>query len=170
MNQTVLTSSIQVATNRLTYGSDGQQPASLRLAGVVLNDKGKIAHSFKNQLKRQTAEWTIGFRLSSLQRADRRWLRGFTRCASPRVMKERARRQRHGVGGDSGPDEEATDLEQFATRRTGLGQSVPTKMVTLRYNSASIIGSSRSSHLPYWVFVYNARRDCVRQSKSDRQI
>jgi hypothetical protein len=30
--------------------SDGKQPATIKLAGVVLNDKGKIASSFKNQL------------------------------------------------------------------------------------------------------------------------
>jgi VWFA-related protein len=49
-NETVLTSSIQIANHGLSYGDDGKQPATIKLAGVVLNDKGKIASSFKNQL------------------------------------------------------------------------------------------------------------------------
>ena len=49
-NETVLTSSIQIANRGLNYGDDGKQPASIKLAGVILNDKGKIASSFKNQL------------------------------------------------------------------------------------------------------------------------
>jgi VWFA-related protein len=50
-NEMLLTSSIQVGTNALDYGSDAKQPATLRIAGVILNDKGKIAGSFKNDLK-----------------------------------------------------------------------------------------------------------------------
>jgi VWFA-related protein len=49
-NETVLTSSIQIATGGLNYGEDGRQPAAVKLAGVILTDKGKIAASFKNQL------------------------------------------------------------------------------------------------------------------------
>jgi VWFA-related protein len=49
-NETVLTSSIQIASGSLDYGSDGKQPATIRVAGVILNDKGKITSSFRNQL------------------------------------------------------------------------------------------------------------------------
>ena len=49
-NGLVVTSSIEIANNALTYGDDGNQPATIRLAGVVLNDKGKVAGSFRNQL------------------------------------------------------------------------------------------------------------------------
>jgi hypothetical protein len=50
-NEMLLTSSIQVGTNALDYGDDSKQPATLRIAGVILNDKGKVAGSFRNQLK-----------------------------------------------------------------------------------------------------------------------
>jgi VWFA-related protein len=50
-NETVLTSSIQIASRGLKYGDDGKQPAQIKLAGVILNDKGKIASSFRNQLE-----------------------------------------------------------------------------------------------------------------------
>jgi VWFA-related protein len=49
-NEMLLTSSIQISTAALNYGNDGKQKAAVRVAGVILNDKGKIAGSFKNQL------------------------------------------------------------------------------------------------------------------------
>src|SRR5215212_5479846 len=47
-NGLVVTSSIEIVGKGLAYGSDGKQPAVIEIAGVVLNDKGKIASSFKN--------------------------------------------------------------------------------------------------------------------------
>ncbi|HEY0376436.1 MAG TPA: VWA domain-containing protein [Pyrinomonadaceae bacterium] len=47
---TVLTASMQMATDVLGYGDDGKQPAAIDLAGVVLNDQGKPAGSFKTRL------------------------------------------------------------------------------------------------------------------------
>jgi VWFA-related protein len=47
----VLTAATQMATDVLGYGSDGKQPASIAIAGVVLNDQGKQAGSFKTRLK-----------------------------------------------------------------------------------------------------------------------
>ncbi|HYX29457.1 MAG TPA: hypothetical protein VE863_12905, partial [Pyrinomonadaceae bacterium] len=49
-NEMLLNSSIQIDTNALGYGDDGKRPAAVRIAGVILNDKGKVAGSFKNQL------------------------------------------------------------------------------------------------------------------------
>jgi hypothetical protein len=49
-NEMLLNSSVQIGTNALNYGTDGNQPATVKVAGVILNDKGKIAGSFKNQL------------------------------------------------------------------------------------------------------------------------
>lgn len=46
----VLTSSVQVAAAGLGYGGDGQQPAAVDVAGVVLNDQGKQAAGFKTRL------------------------------------------------------------------------------------------------------------------------
>ena len=46
----VLTAATQMATEGLGYGSDGKQPAAIDLAGVVLNDQGKQAGSFKTRV------------------------------------------------------------------------------------------------------------------------
>ena len=46
----VLTAATQMATEGLGYGADGKHPAAIDLAGVVLNDQGKQAGSFKTRL------------------------------------------------------------------------------------------------------------------------
>lgn len=47
----VVTASTQVSTDALGYGPDGKQTATIDVAGVVLNDQGKQAGSFKTRLK-----------------------------------------------------------------------------------------------------------------------
>ena len=46
----ILTAATQMSTDVLGYGADGKQPAAIDLAGVVLNDLGKQAGSFKTRL------------------------------------------------------------------------------------------------------------------------
>ena len=46
----VMTAATQLSTEGLGYGADGKQPAAIDLAGVVLNDQGKQAGSFKTRL------------------------------------------------------------------------------------------------------------------------
>lgn len=46
----VLTAATQISTDRLGYGADGKQPAAIDLAGIVLNDQGKQAGSFKTRI------------------------------------------------------------------------------------------------------------------------
>jgi hypothetical protein len=50
-NGTVLTSSVQASAQLLSYGERNNEPAQLTIAGVVLNDQGKPATSFKTGLK-----------------------------------------------------------------------------------------------------------------------
>ena len=46
----VLTAATQLATDVLSYGADGKQTAAVDLAGIILNDQGKQAGSFKTRL------------------------------------------------------------------------------------------------------------------------
>src|SRR5688572_15312120 len=46
----VMTAATQMSTEGLGYGADGKQPAAIDLAGVVLNDQGKQAGSFKTRI------------------------------------------------------------------------------------------------------------------------
>ena len=47
----LLTSSVQAPAELFSYGERGSEPAQLSIAGVVLNDQGKPATSFKTGLK-----------------------------------------------------------------------------------------------------------------------
>jgi len=46
----VLTAATLMSTELLGYGVDGKQPAAIDLAGIVLNDQGKQAGSFKTRV------------------------------------------------------------------------------------------------------------------------
>ena len=48
---TVLTTSVQAPANLLSYGDKDSDPAHVSIVGVVLNDQGKTAASFKTGLK-----------------------------------------------------------------------------------------------------------------------
>ncbi|MFZ0748698.1 MAG: hypothetical protein WAM70_05005, partial [Pyrinomonadaceae bacterium] len=47
----VLTTSVQAPAESLSYGEEGKDPARVTIAGVVLNDQGKPAASFRTGLK-----------------------------------------------------------------------------------------------------------------------
>jgi hypothetical protein len=46
----VLTSSVEVATDGLSYGADGKQAAAIDVVGVIFNDQGKQTANFKTRL------------------------------------------------------------------------------------------------------------------------
>jgi len=157
-NQTVLTSSIQVAANRLTYGSDGQQPASLRLGGVVLNDKGKIAHSFKNQLNVKPL---------SGQTDSGSVLYNEPTTLAPGIYQVRvaARDEKSGHVGSAMQWVVIPDLttKQLTLSSLLLGGQVLDNGADKGGNAQVQLSVDhrfwRSSKLGYWVFVYNAKRD-----------
>jgi hypothetical protein len=62
---TVLTSSVQVPTELLSYGVEDREPARLTIVGVVLNDKGKSAASFRTGLKVKPSSSNDGARNAS---------------------------------------------------------------------------------------------------------
>lgn len=157
-NETVLTSSIQVAANRLAYGGDGKQPASLRLAGVVLNDKGKIASSFKNQLnvKPLSGQSNTGSVLYNEPTP-----------LGPGIYQVRvaARDEQSGRVGSAMDWVVIPDLttKQLTLSSLLLGGQVLEHGANKDGNTQVQLSVdhrfARSSHLPYWVFVYNTKRD-----------
>jgi len=157
-NQTVLTSSIQVATNRLTFGSDGQQTASLKLAGVVLNDKGKIAHSFKNQLSVKPLS-------GQLDSGSVLYNEPTTLAPGIYQVRVAARDEKSGRVGSAMDWIVIPDLakKQLTSSSLLLGGQVLDNGAGKDGNAQVQLSVdhrfSRSSHLPYWVFVYNAKRD-----------
>ena len=159
-NETVLTTSMQIATNRLAYGNDGQQPATLRLAGVILNDKGKIAGSFKNQLNVKP--------LSGQAEAGSIFYNEHTPL-TPGIYQVRvaARDEKSGRIGSAMEWVVIPDLsaKQLTSSSLLLGGQV-------LENSGAATGAAqvqlsvdhrfgRASKLGYWIFVYNAKRDAA---------
>lgn len=159
-NETVLTSSIQVSANRLTYGPDGQQPATLKLAGVVLNDKGKIASSFKNQLnvKPVSGQSETG----SIYYTEHTPLQPGIYQVRVAARDEKSGRVGSAIEWVVIPDLTKKDLNLSSLL---LGGQVLDN--TANKDGAAQIQLSvdhrfpRSSSLGYWIFVYNAPRDAT---------
>ena len=156
-NGLMVTSSMEIANNALTYGDDGNQPATIRLAGVVLNDKGKVAGSFRNQLNvspRKTGESGGVFYNHHTP-------------LTPGIYQFRVavRDEKSGRVGSATQWIVIPDLSrnQLALSSLLLGGQV----IEDRSNKASnpqiqlSVGHSfpRTAPLGYWIFVYNAKRD-----------
>jgi VWFA-related protein len=149
----VVTSSIEISG----YASDGKQPASIKLAGVVLNDKGKIASSFKNQLN-----------VDPLKNggSDSIFYNHHTPLA-PGIYQFRVavRDEKSGRVGSAIQWIVIPDLtkSQLTLSSVLLGGQVledkNTNAISPRVQLSVDHIFPRFSQLGYWVFVYNAKRD-----------
>ena len=158
-NATVLTSSIQIAIRGLNYGTDGKQPATIKLAGVILNDKGKIASSFKNQLNVSpvnTAESDASGVIYNQHTP-----------LAPGIYQVRVA-VRDEKSGHVGSAMQFVVIPDLATRHLTTSSVLLGGQVL--ENTRSKDGNAqiqlsvdhrftRRSHLGYWIFVYNAKRD-----------
>lgn len=157
-NGLVVTSSLEIAGRGLTFGPDGKQLATIRVAGVVLNDKGKIAASFRNQLNinpRKAGQPDEGI-----------FYNQHTPLA-PGIYQFRvaARDEKSGRVGSAMQWIVIPDLNrnQLTLSSLLLGGQVIEERGNQNSNAQvqlSVDHSfARSSPLGYWIFVYNAKRD-----------
>jgi VWFA-related protein len=157
-NGLVVTSSLEIAGNGLTYGDDGKQPATIRLAGVVLNDKGKVAGSFRNELN-------INPRNAS--DVDGGVFYNHHTPLTPGIYQFRvaARDEKSGRVGSATQWIVIPDLSRNQLTLSSLllgGQVIEDRnnnagspQVQLSVNHSF----PRAVPMPFWVFVYNAKRD-----------
>ena len=156
-NGLVVTSSMEIAAGGLTFGDDGK-PATIRLAGVVLNDKGKIAASFRNQLDitpRKAGESDAGifynhhtpltpgiyqFRVAARDEKSGRVGSAMQWIVIPDVARNQLTLSSLLLGGQV--VEDGANKTTSAQVQLSVDHSFP-----------------RSSPLGYWIFVYNAKRD-----------
>jgi VWFA-related protein len=155
-NGLVVTSSIEIAGNAVSYGDDGKQPATIKLAGVVLNDKGKIASSFRNQVNIDApkaagagsifynhhtplAPGIYQFRVAARDEKSGRVGSAIQWIVIPDLTKNQLTLSSVLLGGQV--------LEDKANAGT------PHVQLSVDHSFA------RGSQLGYWVFVYNAQRD-----------
>jgi hypothetical protein len=158
-NGLVVTSSIEISGSGVSYGDDGKQPASIKLAGVVLNDKGKIASSFKNQLN-------IDARKSGA--SDSIFYNHHTPLA-PGIYQVRvaARDEKSGRVGSAIqwiviPDLTKSQLTLSSVLLGGQVLEDKTNTAASPHVQLSVDHTfQRVSQLGYWVFVYNAKRDAT---------
>ena len=156
-NGSILTSSFQIAGRSLDYGNDRRQPATVRLAGVILNDRGKIAASFQTQLNVQP-----------MAPADNSGLIYNHRDSlAPGIYQVRvaARDERSGRIGSA---MQWVVIPDLSTRQLTLStlliggrvldnargkEAAPQVQLSVDHHF------SRSGRLGYWIFIYNAKRD-----------
>jgi len=145
-NGLVVTSSIEIA-------GAGAEPATIKLAGVVLNDKGKIASSFKNQLNidapKSGGSGSIFYNHHT--------------PLAPGIYQFRvaAREEKSGRVGSAIQWIVIPDLakSQLALSSVLLGGQVLEDKNTPHVQLSVDHIFPRLSQMGYWVFVYNAKRD-----------
>ena len=156
-NGPLLTSSFQIAGSSLDYGNDGRQPATVKLAGVILNEKGKIAASFQKQLDVKpidpAPEDSTGIIYNHRQ------------PLAPGIYQVRvaARDERSGRVGSA---MQWVVIPDLSTRQLTLSSLLLGGQVLDSSKGAQVQLSvdhhfSRSDHLGYWIFIYNAKRDAA---------
>lgn len=155
-NGLVVTSAMEISGKGLTYGDDGKQPATIRLAGVVLNDKGKVAGSFRNQLNidpRKTDDPEGGI------------FYNHHTPLTPGIYQFRvaARDEKSGRVGSATQWIVIPDLSQNQLTLSSLllgGQVIEDSKASSPRVQLSVDRSfPRTAPLGYWIFVYNAKRD-----------
>ena len=151
---------MQISSRGLTYGDDGKQPATIKLAGVILTDKGKIASSFKNQLNVNPLD---------AGKSDAGIIYNQHTPMAPGIYQVRVA-ARDEKSGHVGSAMQWVVIPDLARRELTLSSLLLGGQ--LLENAKSKAGSAqvqlsvdhrfpRSGHLGYWVFVYNAKRDAT---------
>jgi VWFA-related protein len=161
-NGPLLTASVQAATAGLDYGADGKQPASVDLAGVVLNDQGKTVASFKTRLN-------VGAGSNGSQSAAAGVIYTYKAPLTPGIYQVRTAARDSGSG-KLGSSMQWIEIPDLAARRLTLSSLLlgGRELGADKKNEASSSSSqlqfsvdrrfSRSSQLNFWIFVYNAAR------------
>jgi hypothetical protein len=147
-----------VATLGLSYGADGRQPATVKLAGVILTDKRKISGSFKNELKVKPFDDQTG--------ASGVIYNQHTPLA-PGIYQVRVA-ARDETSGRVGSAMEWVVIPDLTTHKLALssvllgGQVLENKSVKDAGPQVQFSVDRRftqTGRLSYWIFAYNAKRD-----------
>jgi VWFA-related protein len=170
-NGMVLTAATQIATHALSFGQDGKQSALVDLAGVVLNDKGKVVNSFKNRLSAKSI---------SSERSDESSLIYNHRIPlSAGIYQVRVAVRDNGNGRVGSAMEWVVVPDTTAKQLTLSSVLLGGKMLASQgsMNEPQIQFSvdhrfSRNEHLSFWVFIYNATtvNDAAKSSSLTAQV
>jgi VWFA-related protein len=155
---TVLTSSVQAPAELLSYGEQGAEPARLTLEGVVLDDQGKPAASFRTGLKVDPPRTGGGARNASAV------IYNHPSPLKPGIYQVRvaARDERSGTLGSASqwvviPDLSARQLS-LSSLIVGLEDVADKGPEGVRTQWSVDRRFARGSRLRFMTFVYNAAR------------
>jgi VWFA-related protein len=155
---TVLTSSVQAPTELLSYGAQDREPARLTIAGVVLDDQGKPAASFRTGLKVNPSSPNDGARNASTV------IYNYPSPLKPGIYQVRvaARDDRSGIVGSA---MQWIVIPDLSTRQLSLSslivglESVADKSPEAEQIQWSVDKKfARGSRLRFMTFIYNAAR------------
>lgn len=158
-NGPIITASVQAATAGLDYGADNKEAAAIDLAGVVLNDQGKTAATFKTRLNVT--------HLDSQQQSDAGVIYTYKTPLAPGLYQVRAvaRDQKSGKVGSASQWIEIPDLSnhQLTLSSLLLGAQVVDRKADTAASEPQVLFSvdrrfKKSSQLGFWIFTYNATR------------
>ena len=161
-NGPLLTISFQAGTAGLDYGADGKQSAALDIGGVVLNDQGKPAASFKTRL-------TVGAPANLEAPPNDNVIYTYKTALNPGIYQVRAVARDSGSG-KVGSVMQWIEIPDLSGRRLTLsslllgGHVVGADKKNEASNTTPQLQFSvdhrfpRTSQLNYWIFVYNAAR------------
>jgi VWFA-related protein len=151
----MLTTSVQAPAESLSYGDEGKDPARVTIAGVVLNDQGKPAASFRTGLKVDPVS------VSSSQNASN-VVYNYPAPLKPGIYQVRVA-ARDDVSGVVGSAMQWIVIPDLASRELSMSsllvglESVATSSVSLRRIQWSVDKTfAVSSHVRFMTFVYNA--------------
>ena len=155
---TVLTSSVQAPAELLSYGAQDREPAQLTIAGIVLNDQGKPAASFKTELKVNPSSSKDGAPNASTV------IYNYPSPLKPGIYQVRvaARDDRSGIVGSA---MQWIVIPDLSTRQLSLSslivglESVPNRSAEAERIQWSVDKKfAHGSHLRFMTFIYNAAR------------
>jgi len=167
---TVLTSSVQAPTELLSYGAQDREPARLTIAGVVLNDQGKPAASFRTGLKVNPSSSNGGERNASTI------IYNYPSPLKPGIYQVRvaARDDRSGILGSA---MQWIVIPDLSTRQLSLSSLiVGLESVTDKSAEAGRIQWSvdrkfaRGSRLSFMTFIYNAAQPVAASTDLAAQV
>ena len=173
-NGALLTASMQVAIEGLAFGQDGKRQATLDIAGVVLTDQGKPAASFKTRLN------VSPLSVDPAKPDTSSVIYNYRTPLKPGIYQVRvaARDDGNGKVGSSMQWVEIPDLSQKRLTLSSLlvgGQLVSSADKKAEATNQPIQFSvdhrfRRTSHLGFWIFIYNAQRDSRSEPDVSAQV
>ncbi len=159
-NGPILNASVEAATAGLDYGADGKQIAAIDVAGVVLNDQGKTAASFKTRLTVAPLPTTIAGTEAGVVYTYKVPLKPGLYQVRAAAREEKTGKLGSGMQWVEIPDLSGRHLT-LSSLLLGIGLSDKksagvnsTPQVQFRvYNRFT-----HASQLSFWLFIYNATR------------